>query len=415
LAFDTPSNSTSQGGASGDLPQTPLIVRLTALGREITSITDWSISSSFMTSTDAFEFTVYDEDIEKTRGLELQPVELVVGDRTRLVGRIDGTKRGRNGYSVTCYGRDFIADMVESNVDPTLKIKPGDNVLRATLAAGGPNGIENVGADDGAMSMLRSGVRKKSRRNKGKDKRQSKLNDYKPQPGQGIYEFINKILAREAVTMQPGPVRNTVILATPNYDQDATYQFRRTRDQQQGVHNNIESAEANRDFSSFPTYVIVQGALARAGQKGEHATQVFDTWAISHEFKTELGKILQNTTISGRWVPSKPAADKVKAGALYRLLVFKDDDARNAEQIENAARRAIAERMKETLQYTVSLKGHTDPLSLALYTHDMIANVNDDIADVHEELWVESCTLKYSASEGSTTEMILWRPEGFEL
>lgn len=368
-----------------------------------------------MTSTDAFEFTLYEEDIENTRRLELQPVELYVGDRKRLTGRIDGTRRGKDGYSVTCYGRDFIADIVESNVDPTLKIKPGDNVLRAISASSRPNGVSIVGADDGAMTAMRSGVPRKSRRAK-KDKRQKKFtSDYKPQPGQGIYDFLNKILARESCTLQPGPERHIVIAATPNYDQPSFYQLRRTREQQQGVYNNIESAEADRDFSSFPTYVIVQGALARAGQKGEQATQTFDVWAISARFKSELGAILQDVTVSGRWEPSKAPATEVKNGALYRLLVFRDDDARDATQVEAAARRAIAERLKETLKYTVTLKGHIDPSSLAMFTHDSIVTVNDDIADVHEDMWVESCTLRYSDQEGARTDLVCWRPESFEL
>lgn len=414
MAFDQP-GSTATGGGASDLPQTPLVVRLVGQGREITSITDWSISSSFMTSTDAFEFTYYDENIENTFGLELQPVELYVGERLRLVGRIDGTRRGANGYSVVCFGRDFIADIVESNVDPTLKINVGENVLKAIQKTARPNGVSEVGADDGSMTALRSGVKKKSRRTKKTDKRQRKLNDYKPQPGQGIYEFLNKILAREGVTLQPGPNRKTVICATPNYDQPAFYQIRRTREQQQGVYNNIESGEATRDFSSFPTFVIVQGALARAGQKGEHATQFFDVWKIAAAFKSELARILTDSTVSGRWTPDKPPANEVIAGILYRLLVFKDDDARNADQIENAARRAIAERLKETLNYRCTLKGHVDPSSLAQYTHDAIASVNDDIANVHEELWVESCTLRYSGSEGPTTELVCWRPESFKL
>ena len=399
--------------APGDSPETPLIVRLTALGRELTSIAEWSLQSSFMTSTDAFEFTLYEEDVEKTRGLELQPVELVVYGQVRLTGRIDGSRRGRNGYSVTYRGRDFMADIVESNVDPTLSIQAGDDLLTAIKKAAGPSGINKVVEDDGSMRNMRAG--RKVRAKTKPPKKKKKLNPHKPQPGEGIYQFLNKIMAREASTLQPGPNRNTLMVASPNYDQEALYQIRRTREQAQGVYNNVESAEADRDFSSFPTYALVQGAQARAGAKGEHSTRVFDLWAIAARFKSELGRILQDSTVSSRWLPGKPPANEVLAGALYRLLVFRDEEARNAEQIEKAAKRVIADRLKETLKYNVTLKGHVAPDSGALYTHDTIASVNDDIADIHEELWVESCTLRFSPGEGPKTDLVCWRPEGFEL
>ena len=414
MPYDAPQTTvTPRAGTPGEIPETPLIVRLTAQGRELTNITDWSLSQSFMTSTDAFEFTVYDEDIEKTRGLELQPVELVVYGQKRLVGRIDATRRGRNGYSVACRGRDFIADLVECNVDPLLTIHSGDDLLTAIVKAAGPLGINTVFDDDGAMRNLRAG-RKVHAKTK-PAKRKSKLNPYKPAPGQGVYEFLNKIMAREGVTIQPGPNRNTLVLASPNYDQETLYQIRRTREQANGVYNNIESAEADRDFSSFPTFTIVQGVQARAGSKGEHAVQYFDSWKISAAFKSELGRILQDVTVSGRWPPGKPPANEVVAGALYRLLVYRDEDARNVEQIEKAAKRSIAERMKETLQYTSTMKGHIAPESSAIYTHDTMVGVNDDIADVHEELWIESCRLHYSSNEGPKTDLVCWRPEGFDI
>lgn len=414
MPYDAPETTiTPRAGTPGEIPETPLIVRLTLLGRELTNITSWSIDSSFMTSTDSFEFTLYEEDVEKTRGLELQPVELVVNGQTLLIGRIDSSTRGRDGYSITFRGRDFMADLVESNADPIVKIKQGDDLLTAITTAAGPLGINTVFDDDGAMRNLRTGRKVKAKTKPGKRKR--KLNPYKPQPGEGTYEFLNKVGAREAVTLQCGPNRNTIVLATPNYDQAALYQIRRTREQENGVYNNIETAEAIRDFSSFPTFVVVQGAHATAGSKGEHQTQFFDVWKIAAAFKSELGRILTNATVSSRWLPGKPPANEVLAGTLYRLLVFRDNDARNADQIEKAARRAIADRLKETLRYPATLKGHIAPDTGALYAPDTIIGVNDDIADVHEELWIESRKFRFTPNEGPKTDLVCWRPEGFSL
>lgn len=389
-------------------------MRFPGLGRETTSITDWSIDQNYMTSTDGFEFTLYDENVENTRRLELQPVELIINGQSRLIGRIDHTRRGDNGMAIVCMGRDYIGDLLECNVDPSLKLKQGDELLNAITTAAGPCGINTVFDDDGAMRELRAG-RKVAVRKKKPTKRKSKLNEYKPAAGQGMYEFLNKVGAREAVTLQAGPTRNILVLSTPNYDQDPLYKIFRTRDQLTGVHNNIETAVADRDFSKFPTYVIVQAAYARPGKKGEQFTSTFDMWAISARFNSELGTILQDVTVSSRWLPGKPAADEVTRGALYRLLVIRDDDARTAEQVERAAKRAIAERLKDTLEYRVTLKGHIAPDSGALYTQDTMIQVDDEVADLHEVLWVAGAKLSYSNRGGPKTELVCWRPESFEL
>jgi len=413
VPYDSPPTTVApRGGAPGEPPETPLLVRFPGLGRETTSITAWSIDSNYMTSTDGFEFTLYDENIENTRHLELQPVELIVNGQSRLIGRIDHTRRGDDGLAITCMGRDFIGDILECNVDPLLKIKEGDELLNAITTAAGPAGINAVFDDDGAMRELRAGRKVKVRQKK-PSKKKKKLNEYKPMPGQGMYEFLNKISAREGVTLQAGPNRNTLVISSPNYDQDPLYRIFRTRDQLTGAHNNIESAVADRDFSKMPTYVIVQGAYAKPGQKGDRFTQMFDMWSISARFVSELGRSLQDVTVSSRWVPGQNPAEEVLRGALYRLLVIRDDDARSAEQIEKSAKRAIAERMKDTLEYRVTLKGHIAPDSGALYSQDTMIQVDDEIADLHEVLWVAGARLSYKPREGPKTDLVCWRPESF--
>lgn len=122
---------------------------------------------------------------------------------------------------------------------------------------------------------------------------------------------------------------------------------------------------------------------------------------------------------AGSFGSAKEGIGRASAGSfgslLYRLLVFRDDDARNGEQIEKAAKRTIAERMKDTLQYRLTLKGHVDPGSGAVYALDTMIRVDDEFADLHEVLWVADRTLRYSEGEGPMTDLVCWRPESFEL
>ena len=103
----------------------PLIVHFEAadLGLDTDRILDWAITSDYLTSTDGFSFTLLDPDITDTHRLEMQPVELLLEGNQQLLGRIDSTTAGDKGDAVTCQGRDYLADLVECHLDPSLAIK----------------------------------------------------------------------------------------------------------------------------------------------------------------------------------------------------------------------------------------------------------------------------------------------------
>ena len=397
--------------------ESKLTVQFPGLARDTQNVLEWRIDSAYLTSTDGFQFTLYEEDRTLLRGLELQPVELLVAGAFQLIGRIDRTRVGHDGHAVECSGRDYIADLVECNVDPTMKLKLGDKLDTAILMAASPVGIDVVISDDDiTMGTVRSGkkVRRSGGGGRGKSRLGKAVQDFKPQPGEGIYEFLNKIVARAGGTIQPGTARNELLIEEPLYDADPLYRLARTDDVANGVHNNIVDAVADRDFSRFPTYVLINGTQARGGDRGANASFDYDVWGIAAGFRSELGRILQDGSVSDRWKPGK-VADQVKDGSLYRLFVHRDEPARDAEQVEMAARRALAERLKDTLEYTVMLKGHTDPDSGAVWSVNTIVQVDDDIADIHEPLWIAERTLSYAPREGARTQLRCWRPESFEL
>lgn len=402
----------------------PLTVRFVRTGRETSAtIKEWSITSAYMVATDAAEFTMYDEDTDNLRNLELQPVELELNGATQFIGRVDKTECGNDGTAVTCQCRDYIADLVECNIDPGFKVKLGDQLLKVMQQAMLPTGIDTVVADDDSLLMqtVRSG--KKPRKGGGsgsKHKRRKsrggvKLQDFKPEPGQGIYDFLNKIVAREGATIQPWTTRKTVLVAEPWYDQEPLYKISRSLNQTVSSSNNIEHGVASRDFSRFPTYTMIHGQTARGGKASAHTTKAFDLWVIAAGFRTEIRDILTDSTVSGRWLPGTIADTVRDDAALYRLLVHRDEIATDDDQVEGAMARAIAERLKDTLEYRCTLRGHVDPVSGAIYTVDTIIQVDDDVTNVHEALWIAERTLKYSPSGGATTDLVCWRPESFDL
>jgi hypothetical protein len=397
----------------------PLTVRFTRLGHETTLVKEWSIDSAYLVSTDGFSFTLWDPNPANLRGLELQPVELLVNGVTQCFGRIDRTSVGGDGTAVRCDGRDYIADLVECNVDPSLKIKRGQPLAEVITLAASPVGIDTVIADDDViMGGIRSGKKPKRSGGSGKSRRKKRTGkpfvDFKPEPGQGIYDFLSQIVAREGATIQPGEGRNILVLSEPIFDQEALYSIRRRIGSASGVHNNVVSATADRDYSRFPTFMLMNGTQAIGGKTSANSKHEYDLWTQLEGFNSELGNILLTGATPGRWLPGY-MSDRMATGALYRLLNHRDEVARDDDQVKNAAHRAMAERLKDTLAYHVDLRGHTDPETGAIWSVDTMVDVDDDICNIHERLWIAERTLRYSPGEGATTSLVCYRPESFAL
>ena len=388
-------------------------MRFEALGRETTQVTDWSIQSKYTQSTDVFSFTLYDSDLEKLRRLELQPVELLVDGHSQVLGRIDQTEIGDSGSTLKCSGRDYLADAKECSVDPTIKVVDGDTIDTVFLSVLSTVGIDTFfGDDDVGMRNVRSGIHVKTTKS-AKRYANEILKEYKPKPGEGQYEFLNRLIARFGATIQTGPTRNSVVVTAPRYDQDPVAKIYRSADTTNSGANNIVSSSAVRDYSSFPTFTLFNGQATQNDSKGTPLTQINDTYTFAAGFMgsdSEVARVLAESSIGGRRLPN--SGEDIGLGQLYRLLYFKDADARTQDQLNLAVSRAVAERLKDTLQYTVKLKGHTDPTSGAIWTVDTIVEVEDQICGIGEPLWVSERTLSYD-NDGPMTQLTCYRPGSF--
>lgn len=392
-----------------------LTVNFELLGvQETTRIGSWSMSSGYLVSTDGFEFTVLPSSNDSTlRDLELQPVELLLNGASQVKGRIDKTTIGNDGSAVTCEGRDYMADLVESNVDPKFIVKESMTLGQAILQAAEPCGILSVLADDEiGLQNIRTGVH--IHRKKRKRKTTIPLQDYQPRPGEGTYEYINRLAARHGTTVQPTSERTVLVLNAPDYTQEPTYTIHVTANQRAGASNNVISATAVRDYSRFPTYTLARGKQAgRADEKPTAAQKTFDMLTVAENFSPEMRRILTSAKVArGRQLPGKAT---LSAPQLYRLLYIDDKDARNEDQLEFAALRAVAERLKDTLEYRVTLKGHVDPSSGAIWSVNTMVHVVDEIRGIDEPLWIAERTLRFDPSSGATTEIVCWRPDSFQI
>lgn len=368
----------------------------------------WSIDSDYFVATDGWTVTFLDREPARLQGLELEPVEFLLGGTQQMLGRVDSTRNSGDGR-LEVSGRDYLADISECNIDPTFAVKKNEALGFTISGAAAPCGIRAVVSDsDAAMRNVRTGA------SVGAPSKKTfsdlRLSDFKPSPGQSIYDFLNRICARHGCTMQPGSQRNTIVLSAPHYDQPAAYSISRSRNTAASASNVVVRATATRDYSSFPTYTHFVGkSVGTSGSATNVAGKVpIADYLAATDTRTEMQAIVNERAIAGRVLPKDGQETN---GQLYRLLYHRDEAAKNKEQLERAAWRAIGERMKETLVYEVTMKGHRDPASGRFWAVDTICQVDDEMAGVHEPLWILSRRFSYDGSaDGERTSLRMIRP-----
>lgn len=370
----------------------------------------WEIDSAYLISTDGFQFTLVSEDPNLLRGLELQPVDLSVRGQQQCLGRIDKTRR-ESAKAITCMGRDYISDLVECNVDPLFTPSANSNIQELLRAVASPCGIEVISdLTEATLQSAKAGVQLRVQ-TPGKVFSSLTAPDLKPDKGQGIYEYMNTIVSRIGATIQPAFDRNTLFVGEPAFGVEPPYSLIRKVGQAGEGANNIVRASCERDYSSFPTFTLFTGSSGKSGEKvSPNANQIA---TVELADNAELERIFTYGITGSRRKPLDNA-ESLGEGRLYRLLVLEDEKARTRDQIQAAMRRAIAERLKETLVYTCTVKGHQAETG-AIWTVDTMVKVDDDVCDVHEDLWIARRKLKFTPTEGATTELELWRPNAFLL
>lgn len=397
-----------------------VIARFPLADYEVRRFKRYSLESDYTVSTDGWELEVYEEDaarIAKLRDIELQPIEILIDGAQQLLGRVDVSEIGGDGSAVTLQGRDYLADLVECNVDPALKFKEQMTLGDALKLALSPCGISTIAdPDDIAIQNVRSGKKLKGGKS-GKAFKAIKLEDFKPEPSTGLFDICNRLVARHGATIQPANKRNTVIIDAPDYGIAPVATLKRTKDQNLSGAVNVISADARRDYSHMPTAALFTSKNGRSGEKGAKLEVDLNfrkfAEAFGGELRAKLPRIAAGTDKAARRKPGDAAG--LASGELYRFLYARDDESRNSEQLLAAAKRSVAQRLKDTLVYRCRLRGHSDPKSGALWAVNTIVQVDDDVCNVHEPLWVHSRRFSNSPSEGAITELVCWRPEAFQI
>lgn len=443
---------------NNDEPQ--LLVTLESRGYSMRGIKSYSLKADYTMSTDAFSFEVYDDDRDALFGLEMEPVELSItndaGTVSQMLGRIEISEPGE-GLARKFSGRDYLCDLVECHTDPTMKVKDEETLGSIITLAASVCGIDTVVSDgDISMRNIRTG---KSIAAKAPpvDFREFKLKEFKPNVGEGIFEFLNRIAARHGATIQPSDSRDTVVLTAPNFNQESTFTLRRTLTGS----GNIKGGFARRNYSNVPTVLFSQGKFGSStetrttgslfisiadlmnmvenetGKVSAAAQKALDNLKIvqtgvgvnrttttktprasvalnannATQFSGEIAETLLNNSVITRTKPGTKN-DPLKA---YRFHYIKDEQSRTIDQLQSASKRRFSELAKNCLTYSCTVSGHVDPKTGAFWAIDTMADVYDEIERVDEKMWIHSREFRFSKESGAETDLELWLPNTFNI
>jgi len=305
-------------------------------------------------------------------------------------------------------GLDYLGQMSRAMIDPSISVKKGETLERIILTAFEPWGVTRVTGDGFAlMRNVMTGVTRSSGRPT--DFQALTVEDVKAKENDGVFQWANRIVGRHGYTIQPTLNRDEVALDKPDYTQDTI--GRLYRDRANG-RSNIMSGVAVRDWESMPSVVVARGRAVANGAKSNSLSVSGGTIGV--------GSLIGMTGEEVERIGWNTYQRRFKHGDTptsldYAPLFFSDKEAKNQSQLDRIVKRKLSELARKTLVYTATINGVKDLQTDAVYAVGCMVRVDDDVEDVHENLWIASRHMRQSEGDDPETELTLWRPGSFVL
>lgn len=423
-------------------------IRIVDTGEVLEGWTSYRYAQDFLTPTDEWEVSLGYGDTNRIRDVfgKLVPgtqVALVINDRAQCTGYVDARamKRSREGTTLHVKGRDVIAPMVDSSVDPLFQMgaKATLNDVLAKVAT--PFGFEIFSTTDIANRDVLTGHLKSKtqkirtsptatvQRFEVKDEKQTtiarvenvipevigefdptrpkflkdiELSTAKPHPGEGVFEFCARLAKRFRLWIWANSLGNQLIVAAPDFDQAPTYEIRAS---------DIIEMEYSDDATDQPSVIIATGQggggpFAKAPLK---VAMVNELVGVTGEGRFREGVPPIIATHKG--VKVSPRRDHLYQYAKRfgqkraRMLYIEDDESRTTAQLEGAVYRKMAELQSKAISLKLTVRGHTiggSPVAV-----NTIAHVDESVLGIANRWWVKERTFTKSRDGGTKTSMTL--------
>ncbi len=414
-------------------------LRIDSLGVELDRWTRYSFVSNFVTPADGFTFTIGDPDIPQGVSGKIRDgmkVTLTINGRPACSGVIDEVHADSDRSGGTTFdisGRDILGDVVDTGVDPSLVFQPTQQIGDILKSVLGTFGITNIDVDNDANKSLITGnkygyrvnkthVSKRGKVSKGSGAVQKKFAEHqsKPYPQEGAYEFIERLAKREGFHLWAKADGTGVVLGKPDFDPDDDESQRlrliRRRGIQRGSGNNVDRGRVARSRLHQPS-VIVAGASSGGGDFGRTRIRCImvneliardATGAIIPGVRKILDKYSGAYVIGPADLDGQVSPLALNPYPICRPLYLVDQEARDLNQLKNFVKREMAKYQQTSLVVQYEVAGHTQ--NGKTWATDTIVSVDDDVGDIHEDMWVMGVNFTKDVHAGTRTTLNLIRP-----
>lgn len=439
-------------------------LHLDSLGYNLDRWTQYTFRTDFLTPADSFTFSVGDPDIPLGASGRIAPgmkVSLQVNGKRICTGYIDEVAMGAERSSGTVFavsGRDVLGDVVDSNIDPYMTFSADQSLIDVIGKVLAPYGLTTISLDNVADRSIRASNQFGAPKSKGGQSKPSKferkvasanaaggaekitidstalkhskksakptsfaIHQAKPYPREGAYEFIGRLAKRAGLHIWAKADGTGVVIGKPDFSQEPIYNLIRLRGPGRGSGNNIISGAVRHARTDQPS-VIIAGGRAGGGEFSRSTIRVVMVNELigvneNGEYVDAVKAILKRFP-KAYLITEKDFDDGLvpRARNPYpraRPMFLVDPESNNLQELINFTKREMASRQSRAIECTYIVAGHTyfgKPWAV-----DTTVIVSDDVANIHETMWIKGVMLNKSRSGGTTTTLTLIRPNTLRL
>lgn len=365
-----------------------------AAGLQFDHFIEYDYAQDFLSPSDQGSFTVDGDELSDQDRASIIPgakVEVSIDGNVQTIGFIDDVRphgSRESGSLITITFRDWLAPMVDAQVNPQTRFTSAMTLADLVLAVFQPLGVTKFAIDNLANRNAITGRKygpKSSK--KGRPLKSYVLHQIKPYPNEGAFAFASRVAQRFGLWIWPAVDGETLVVGQPDYTQDPSYAIHHKVDASRTA-NNVLDYDVTKSRKDQPSVIL--GWAGSAG--GEFAKAKIRAGIINPLITNGIDLVQPITSRypdiafttpdfvfppAGNFIPIPDSAP--------RPLYLPDPESHTPEQLQAFLRRELSLRMRKALTSRYTFEGHK--LGGVPLCVDTIATVEDDRADWHGPLW----------------------------
>lgn len=386
--------------------------------REYAKFVSYEYHEDFLVPSDASSFVLADDALDDTDRSLLTcgaRVDVLIGGNPQSVSYINKI-RARSDRStgtvltLECY--DWLNRTVKSHVDPQTRFRPSMTLLDLLTAVFEPFGMQVLATDNIANRNAITGriYGNKTTANNAPLKSYT-LHQIKPYPQEGAFAFASRVSQRFGLWLWPAVDGQTVIVGKPDFDQEARYQVKLSRDNTR-TDNNVLSADVELSNEDQPSIILASGfgdggefakSKLRSGILNPIVAQPFDSLAAIENAYPNVHFVAPDVSAIASGLATMPLTD-----ATAIPLYLYDPESHTQAELDAFVLRELSLRMRKSLVARYTFEGHAlngQPVAV-----DTIVDVQDDKSRLNLPMWIQGRRFVKDRSGGTRTTIECIRP-----